>query len=86
MADVTKKDLQSLQATFNKQLADLKKEIDEVCQDIHKGLEDEKTAAASTNKDLAQRLDELETNYARHADAIRSLTSALRDLVDHFKR
>jgi hypothetical protein len=85
-AGVTKKDLQSLQATFSKQIADLKEEIGKVRQDFHKGLDAEKTATAAANKDLAQRLDNLEAKHESLSDACRTLASALRDLVDHYKR
>ena len=84
--EVTKKDLQSLQGTFNKQLADVKKQIDEARQEFDKGLREENAITVTVNKNLSQRLNDLETKCSNLADAFRSLSTAVERITEHFKR
>jgi regulator of replication initiation timing len=84
--EVTKKDLQSLQATFTKHIGDVKKQIDEARQEFYKGLEEENAVTVTVNKNLSQRLNDLETKCSNLSDAIRSLSTAVEKLTEHFKR
>jgi len=82
MADeVTKRDLQALQNNVNKQIADLKKQVDDQKKDFNKGLDEENKITVNARNDLDKRIDAFEPRFTDLQNGINTLARAIADLA-----
>lgn len=79
--DVTKKDLQVLQAILNKQIADVKKQIDEQRTKFNKDLEEENSITVRVRSDLDKRIDEIALKVSALQSAVSNLAKAIGEIA-----
>jgi hypothetical protein len=91
MADeVSKKDLQALERNFNKQIADVKKLLEEQKKEFNKGLDEENKITVTVRQELGKRIDGIESKFQTRDDelqtAINALARAIGDLANKAKK
>ena len=87
MADeVSKKDLQALEKNFNKQIADLKKQMEEHKKEFNKGLDEENKITVNARQELEAKIAGLETRCTELQNAINTLAKAVGDLANKAKK
>lgn len=84
--DVTKKDLQVLQAILNKQIADVKKQIDEQRTKFNKDLEEENSITVRVRSDLDKRIDEIALKVSALQSAVSNLAKAIGEIASKLSR
>jgi hypothetical protein len=90
MADeVSKKDLQALEKNFNKQIADLKKLMEDQKKEFNQGLDEENKITVNARADVMKRIDGIESKFQSRDDelqnAINALAKAIGDLANKAK-
>lgn len=84
--DVTKKDLQVLQAILNKQIADVKKQIDEQRTKFNKDLEEENAITVRVRSDLDKRIDEIALKVSALQSAVSNLARAIGEIASKLSK
>ena len=84
--EISKKDLQALQANVNKQIAEVKKQIETLQSNFNKDLEEENKITVRARTDLEKRMDGIDTQTASLQNAINTLARAISDVASKVQK
>ncbi len=84
--EVTKKELQAVQANLNKQIGDVKKLITEQKSDFNKDLEEENKTTVTVRTDLEKRMDGIDKRMDQFQDAINALAKGIGEVASKIKK
>ena len=79
--EVTKKDLQALQANVNRQIAELTRQLAELKKVFNRGLDEENQIAVNVKADLTRRIDQVDSRLAGFQNAINAVARAVSDVA-----
>lgn len=84
--EVSKKDLQALQANINRQIADLKKQIADLKSDSNKDSDELNKITVTVRQDLGKMIGAADTKIEKQQDAINTLARAISEVAQKVKR
>ena len=79
--EVTKKDLQALQANVSRQIAELARQLAALKKEFNRGLDDENQIAVNVKTDLTRRIDQVDARLAGFQTAINAVARAVSDVA-----
>jgi len=79
--EVTKKDLQALQANVNRQIAELARQLAALKKEFNRGLDDENQIAVNAKADVMRRIDQVDARLAGFQNAINTVARAVSDVA-----
>jgi chromosome segregation ATPase len=83
--EVSKKDLQAFQASVNRQIAELSKQLSDQKRDSHKDVDEVDGVIVRVRSDLEKRLDRVDDRFKEVQDSINTLARAIGDLAKKVK-